>query len=389
MSLRFLSDVRLFAPGSERPVEVEVTAARDGAAGTLDLEAPAGWRVAPESQPFRLAAVGDRAQLAFTVTAPAQAATAGITARAQVGDATCSSQRVVIRHDHIPLQLLQPPARLKAVALELAIRGQRVGYMPGAGDSVAESLEEMGYAVTPLTGADLTPERLRGLDAVVIGVRALQRPRRPRRAPAGAVRLRRGGRHRRHAVQPAERARERPGSPRIDLRLSDARVTDENAPVTFLAPDHPALNTPNKITDRRLRGLGAGARDLLPDQWDEHFTPILACSDPGEAPLKGGLLVAKYGRGHFVYTGPRVLPAAARRRARRLPALRQPGLARQMTLSDDDSTGLPHPPAHADEPPDEVDRPAVAATWPGVYLFVLGCFVTWVVLLVVLEQVFS
>ena len=48
-----------------------------------------------------------------------------------------------------------------------------MGYLPGAGDSVAESLEEMGYTVTPLTGADLTPERLRGLDAVVIGVRAL------------------------------------------------------------------------------------------------------------------------------------------------------------------------------------------------------------------------
>ena len=107
------------------------------------------------------------------MTAPAQPATAEITARVRIGDQSYSNQRVVIRHNHIPLQLLQPPARLKAVALELAIRGRKVGYLPGAGDSVAESLEEMGYTVTPLTGADLTPERLRGLDAVVIGVRAL------------------------------------------------------------------------------------------------------------------------------------------------------------------------------------------------------------------------
>ena len=107
-------------------------------------------------------------------------------------------------------------------------------------------------------------------------------------------------------------------------------MTDENAAVTFLAPDHPALTTPNKITTADFEGWVQERGIYYPDQWDDHFTPILACSDPGEAPLKGGLLVAKYGRGHFVYTGPRLLPATSRGGARRLPALRQPGLARQM-----------------------------------------------------------
>jgi hypothetical protein len=126
VALRYVSDVRLFAPGSVRRVEVELAAARDDVAGTLVLDAPGGWKVAPEAQPFRLAAAGDRTMLAFTVRAPAEASTAGITARAHVGDATWTSQRVVIRHEHFPVQLLQPPARLKAVALTLAwipIRG--------------------------------------------------------------------------------------------------------------------------------------------------------------------------------------------------------------------------------------------------------------------------
>ena len=110
VALRFLSDVRLFAPGSERPVDVEVTAARDGAAGTLDLEAPAGWTVTPASQPFRLASAGDRARLDVHRQGPVRSRLRPrITAEAHVGDRTWNTGRVVIRHEHIPVQLLQPP----------------------------------------------------------------------------------------------------------------------------------------------------------------------------------------------------------------------------------------------------------------------------------------
>jgi hypothetical protein len=85
--------------------------------------------------------------------------------------------------------------------------------------------------------------------------------------------------------------------------LSDARVTDENAPVTFLAPDHPVLTTPNKITSADMEGWVQERGIYFPTRWDPHFTPILALGDAGETPLQGGLLVAKHGRGHFVYTG--------------------------------------------------------------------------------------
>ena len=60
VALRHLSDVRLFAPGAERRVEVEVTAVRDRAVGALRTQAPDGWKISPASQPFRLASAGDR-----------------------------------------------------------------------------------------------------------------------------------------------------------------------------------------------------------------------------------------------------------------------------------------------------------------------------------------
>jgi LmbE family N-acetylglucosaminyl deacetylase len=302
VSLKLASDIKLFAPGAARTVEIEVTAFRADTAGTLQLDAPSGWKVAPATQSFRLATVGDHAKFSFTVTAPPQPATASLTARAEIKGVRYSSRRVEIRYDHIPVQLLQPPAQVKAVCLDLKIRGRQVGYLPGAGDSVAENLEQMGYTVTPLTGADLTPERLKNFDAVVIGIRAFNT-----RTDLGAqltnlfAYVEAGGNviaqyNRPNGLQTDKLAP-------FDLRVSNDRVTDENAPVTFLAPDHPALNTPNKITSADFEGWVQERGVYYPNQWDEHFTPILACSDPGEAPLKGGLLVAKYGNGYFVYTG--------------------------------------------------------------------------------------
>jgi hypothetical protein len=82
------------------------------------------------------------------------------------------------------------------------------------------------------------------------------------------------------------------------------RVTDETAPVTFLAPDHPVLNSPNKITAADFEGWVQERGLYFPSKWDEaRYVSILGMSDPGEAPLRSSLLVARHGKGYFVYTG--------------------------------------------------------------------------------------
>ena len=88
-----------------------------------------------------------------------------------------------------------------------------------------------------------------------------------------------------------------------DLHVSGDRVTDETAAMTFLVPDHPVLNTPNKITAADFEGWVQERGIYFPNTWDDHWTPILACNDPGEQPLKGSLLIAQHGKGYFVYTG--------------------------------------------------------------------------------------
>ena len=302
VSLRFGSEVALFAPGGSHPVEVEVTAARPKLNGTLKVQAPTGWRVEPASLPLQIAETGGRSKVTFTVTAPTEPASATLTAHAMVQGKDFSSQRIELQYRHIPPQLLQPPASVKAVSLQMAIRGRQVGYIPGAGDSVAECLQQMGYQVTTLTGPELTPEKLHGLDAVVVGVRAFN-VRTDLKAQMSALfaYVEGGG----TLIEQYNR----PNDLKVDqltpfsLRISGDRVTDENAPVTLLAPDHPAVTIPNKITDADFAGWIQERGLYFPNQWDEHFTPLLACNDPGEQPLRGGLLVGKYGQGYVVYSG--------------------------------------------------------------------------------------
>ena len=299
-SIRFSSSVQLFAPGDVRQVTVEVTGARPRVAGTVELEAPAGWKVSPAARRFRLGMPGDP-PVQLHRNRAARAATAGLGASVRIHGARLDNQRVEIRYDHIPPQLLQPAATMKAVSLELAIRGRHVGYLPGAGDEVAASLEQMGYAVTPLTGAALTPDTLRTLDAVVIGIRAFNtRKDLTERLPALFTYVEGGGTviaqyNQSDGLSPDWLAPFR-------LHISRDRVTDEHAPVTVLAPGHPALTTPNRITQADFDGWVQERGLYFPDQWDERFTALLASGDPGEKPLQGGLLVARYGKGYFVYT---------------------------------------------------------------------------------------
>ena len=307
VSLHFGSGVALFAPGAQKTVEVEVTAARADTAGTLSIETPTGWAVSPASLPFKLTKSGEKSRLTFTVTAPAKSASGNLLARAEIGGARFSNQRVEIRYDHIPVQLLQPPARLKVAAFDFAIRGQSVGYLPGAGDDSAESLAQLGYKVTMLSGADLTPEKLRGLDAVVIGVRAFNERTDLATNLAGLFTyVENGGNVVAQYNRPNGLKAQRLGPYTISIAGSAPqwRVTDETVPVSFLAPEHAALITPNRIGAADFDGWVQERGAYFPSSWDaEHYTPLLAMSDPGEEPLKSSVLVARHGKGYFVYTG--------------------------------------------------------------------------------------
>ncbi|MES2692807.1 MAG: PIG-L family deacetylase [Verrucomicrobiota bacterium] len=306
-ALHFVSDVSVFALGATKPVEVEVTAARAGTEGALRLELPQGWTATPASHAVKLGAIGEKARFNFVVTAPASATTGRVTVSLNDGKSSYSSQRIVIDYPHLPIMLLQPPARARLVSLDIATRGKNVGYLPGAGDDTAEALEQLGYQVTTLGGTDLTEEKLKGLDAVVIGVRAFNERKdlKPHLTALFAY-VEKGGTVIAQYNRPNGLAAEPLGPYALSIQGSAPalRVTDEKAPVSFLAADHASLTTPNKIGPADFEGWVQERGAYFPSSWDKsRYTTVLAMNDPGEDPLNSSVLVAQHGKGYYVYTG--------------------------------------------------------------------------------------
>ncbi|HSM63674.1 MAG TPA: hypothetical protein VK833_07035, partial [Gillisia sp.] len=87
------------------------------------------------------------------------------------------------------------------------------------------------------------------------------------------------------------------------LNVSRDRVTEEDAKVEFLNPQHPVLNTPNKITQKDFENWVQERGLYFPNEWATEFTPIFAMHDKNETSSEGSLLIAKYGKGHYIYTG--------------------------------------------------------------------------------------
>ena len=209
-----------------------------------------------------------------------------------------------IAYDHVPLLTLRQPLRVRDVPLTLQRGGTHVGYIPGPGDRVAESLAAVGYDVTLLPLDKLATEPLDKLDAIVVGIRALNQG--PELA-AHKDKLRRymeqGGRV---IVQYQTQSKLAPLKSDIfpyPLELGRDRVTDETAEMVALDPNDPVLRGPNALTPADFAGWVQERGLYFAQKWDPAYRPVFAMHDVGEAPLQGGLLVAKVGRGTFVYTG--------------------------------------------------------------------------------------
>ncbi len=307
IALKFSSGVAIFAPGMEKPLEIEIQAARSHTSGSIHLAMPSGWSVSPVNLPFSIHQSGESTRVSFLVRAPATSSSGIITAVAEINGARFSNQRVEIHYSHIPFQLLQPKALVKVAAFDVATRGKWVGYLPGAGDDTAAALVQLGYQVTTLAGGDLTTEKLGRFDAVVIGVRAFnERGDLATNLPALYSYVEAGGTVVAQYNRPDRLKAKTLGPYALSIEGSapQQRVTDENAAVTFLQTDHPALTTPNRIGPDDFDGWVQERGAYFPSSWDvEHYATILAMNDPGEKPLTSSLLVARHGKGYFIYTG--------------------------------------------------------------------------------------
>ena len=294
--------VYIFPDSEPKKVKVLVTASTGRVEGELQLEVPKGWQISPASIPVTLEGAGEEKNFTFEVIPPSKASEAILKATLTMDGKKFDKSRVIIDYNHIPKQTLYPEAVAKVVKLDIKKKGEQIGYIMGAGDNIPTSLEQIGYKVDILNDESISREKLKSYDAIILGVRAYNTVDRLKfYQPVLMEYVKNGG-----TLIVQYNTNFRLVTDDIwpyPLTLSRDRVTVEDAEVRILAPDHPILNTPNKITTNDFKNWVQERGLYFPSQWSQEYTALLSSNDPGETPKNGGLLVAKYGKGFYIYTG--------------------------------------------------------------------------------------
>jgi LmbE family N-acetylglucosaminyl deacetylase len=304
--------VLMFPDGSAKELRLTVRASTSAASGEVAVVAPAGWTVDAPSRRFAFAKKGDEIDLAFRVHPPArigagESTSAEIAFEVTYGHGGARSPLFALArvdYPHIPIQVVLSRATVKLVRLDHRRAKTRIGYVVGAGDEVPAALRQVGYDVDVLSDDALAHDPLKPYQAIVVGVRAFNtNPRLPNHhhrlmeyvAGGGTLLVQYNTKNWVSDV-PADIGP-------YPFSISQDRVTDENADVEPLSTDHPILHRPNAISARDFAGWVQERGLYFADKWDEHYQVPLAMHDPGEPQKKGALLIARYGKGAFIYTG--------------------------------------------------------------------------------------
>lgn len=305
----------------ERELRVQVwqpdTTARDV---QVALRLPSGLTLDSTTRTVSLPPLGAARTVAFRIRGRLPVGRHVIEAVATADGKEYAQGYTTIDYEHITPRRMYRPSRLAIEAVDVAATtGMRVGYIQSVGDNSAPALEQLGVSVTRLNPATLGQADLREFTAIVVGPRAYETQ--PALVASNARLLdyaRQGGTL---VVQYGQYEMMRPGMMPYPITINRPhdRVTMENAPVTFLDSTASVLRSPNRITARDFDGWIQDRSLYMPRTFDPAWVPVLAMSDPGEAPNRGALLIAPLGEGTYVYTTlaffrqlPNGVPGAAR-----------------------------------------------------------------------------
>jgi LmbE family N-acetylglucosaminyl deacetylase len=286
-----------FTDAAPRELTVTLVANDDAQQGEVKPSVPPGFTVQPERLRYTLAKRGDEVQTKLTVRR---------TTAKENGELTLDVMTLTrIDYPHLPMQVVLAPAKVKLVPVDLK-RGHthQVGYIVGAGDEVPQALRQAGYEVTLLNDEALRTETLARYDAIVVGIRAYNtNPRLPAVTPRLLQYVKDGG-----TLVAQYNTRNWLSSVPAELgpfpfEISQERVTDEDAEVTFELPTHAVLTRPNALGPADFTGWVQERGLYFAAKYDARYETPLSMHDLNEKPSKGSLLVAKHGKGRFVYTG--------------------------------------------------------------------------------------
>ena len=304
VSVRIFPDAGITPLGSKSfNLSAQVhTESQAGAKGTVRLALPEGWRSEPVSLPFSLDRAGQEQIVRFQVIADRLATKPyTVTAVAESGGREYREGFVTAGYPGLRPSNLYAPAAYRTSGVDVKVsQGLRIGYVMGTGDTVPESLEDLGVHVQLLNAQDIGGADLQKYDEILLGVRAYTA--RPDLVTNNARLLeyvQNGGVV---VVQYQSVQYDHNFGPYPYSLPNDAeRVVDERSPLTFTDPKSPVLTWPNQITQADFAGWVEERGHSFLKSWDQRYLAPLETHDPEQDPQSGGLVYARYGRGVYVY----------------------------------------------------------------------------------------
>jgi len=280
----------------------------------LRLETPAGWKVEPAEMAVELDHDGDLRNYSFQVTPQnLREGTYKVTARAEYNGKQYAEGFKIITRPDLDSYPAYRPATENVAAVDVKLPPNlRIGYIMGAGDEIPSVLDSVGLNTTLVTPQELATGDLSRYCTIVVGIRAYDTRTDVREHNRRLLDyVNRGGTLIVQYNQSVGLFNEGHYTP-YPATAANLRVSVEEQPVTILAPESQVFNWPNKITAKDFDGWVQERGLYFMSDWDGQFKPLLESNDPGEPPQKGGLLLAHYGKGIYIYSAygfSRQLPA--------------------------------------------------------------------------------
>lgn len=296
--------VIVFNESKPKTIQLTLKANTAGVSGVLELKANEGWLVSVAHPEFSLANKGDEVMMEATVTPGKNANAAELSATLVISGKSYNKSIQRIEYDHIPYQFILSDAKSKLVHIDLKKNGNSIGYIPGAGDDVPGCLKQIGYTVTILSDDLLSKEDLSKYDAIVSGVRAYNTNERLQVHYSKLMDYVQNGGN--LIVQYNTNSRIGPVLAKIGpypFTISRDRVTDENAEIRIINEKATVLNYPNHIVKKDFEGWIQERGIYFATDQDKNYETVFSMNDAGEKASEGSLLIGKYGKGNFVYTG--------------------------------------------------------------------------------------
>lgn len=287
--------------GKPKQIAVEVQNFARISNPQVSLKSNKDWKISP-AQTINFNQTGEKKKIFFSVEPLTKSSNSDLEIQIRNNGKTYNQSLNIVDYPHIKRQIWLRNAQAKIQNLDLTIPDVKIAYIKGSGDEIPSSLRAIGLQVTELNIKNWNPSQLNNYDVVILGIRAFNTQ--PelglmtkdlwKFVENGGLIINQYNTNRgllTNEIAP------------FDLKLGASRISEEDAQLKMLVPNHSVFQAPNVITNKDFDDWVQERGLYFADSFDEKLIPLLEGNDIGESPKKGILLAGNFGKGIYVYTG--------------------------------------------------------------------------------------